>query len=304
MGNVTKVMDGGLVATLHLPEAAGRRPAVIVLGGSDGGLASANLYGEPIAASGFAAMCLAYFAMDRLPSDLSEIPLEYFKQAIDWLRLHPAVDPDRLAVFGSSRGGEAALLVGATFPAVKAVIANVPSHVVWQGSRSNQEIRTSSWTREGRGLPFVPLVEPRVGTSWREWFQASLTHPGAPPEAVIPVERINGSILFITGTEDGIWPCSEMADAAMERLRRHGFRFEAEHARYDGGGHAILTPPYRVGAAENPWPSDSYRRPAWMSAGLPQLTLGGTPEGNRLARIDAWPKMLAFLRQQLSADVS
>ena len=85
MGHVVKVMDGGLVATLHVPVGAGRFPAVIVLSGSDGGVASANIYGEPLAASGFVALCLAYFAMDGLLRDLSRIPLEYFKQAIEHL---------------------------------------------------------------------------------------------------------------------------------------------------------------------------------------------------------------------------
>lgn len=166
MGHIAKVTDGGLVATLHVPTRAGRSPAVIVLSGSDGGVASANIYGEPLAASGFVALCLAYFAIDGLPQDLSRIPLEYFKQAIDWLGVHSAVDGTRLAVFGSSRGGEAALLVGATFPEITAVVANVPSHVVWQGINRDPSIKTSSWTRDGAELPYARLVTPRVGTTW------------------------------------------------------------------------------------------------------------------------------------------
>jgi hypothetical protein len=51
MSQVTKVIDGGLVATLHLPRESGRRPAVIVLSGSDGGIATANMFGEPLADS-------------------------------------------------------------------------------------------------------------------------------------------------------------------------------------------------------------------------------------------------------------
>jgi hypothetical protein len=58
MASVTKVADEGLVATLHLPAVTERRPAVIVLGGSDGGLGSALLYGEPIASAGFVSLCL------------------------------------------------------------------------------------------------------------------------------------------------------------------------------------------------------------------------------------------------------
>ena len=300
MMSVIKVADDGLVATLHLPRESGRRPAVIVLSGSDGGIATANMFGEPLAASGFATLCLAYFAMDGLPLDLSRIPLEYFKKAIDWLRAHPRVDAERLAVFGMSRGGEAALVVGATFPAITAVVAVVPSHVVWQGINTDRSIRTSSWTLAGVDLPYVALAEPRVGATWREWFANSLG--AAPPEAAIPVERINGPVLFVSGTEDGIWPCSEMADAAIARLHAHRFEFPIEHARYEGGGHAILMPPYRVGPIENPWPDDAYHRPQWLKEGIGSLQLGGTSEGNRLARIDAWPRMIRFLKEHLHRD--
>lgn len=48
MSSVIKVTDGGLVATMHLPRQSGRRPAVIVLSGSDGGVATANLFGVPL----------------------------------------------------------------------------------------------------------------------------------------------------------------------------------------------------------------------------------------------------------------
>jgi dienelactone hydrolase len=47
-------------------------------------------------------MCLAYFAMDGLPRKFSQIPLEYFQKAIGWLRAHPGVDAERVAVFGMS----------------------------------------------------------------------------------------------------------------------------------------------------------------------------------------------------------
>ena len=299
MSDVIKVTDRGLVATLHLPPVTDRRPGVIVLGGSSGGLSSANLYGEPLAAAGFVTLCLAYFAMDGLPSDLSDIPLEYFNQAIEWLQGHPAVDGDRLAIVGSSRGGEAALVIGANFPAIKAVVANVPSHVVWQGATADLSKKTSSWSLGGVGLPFVSLVSPRVGTSWCEWFEASLRDPSAPVDAAIPVERINGPILFVAGAADGVWPSSTMVDRAIERLRRHRFAFEIEHARYEDAGHAFLVPPYRVGPAANPWPPESYHPPHWMRSGLPALALGGTADGNRLARMDAWPRMVAFLRRHV-----
>jgi dienelactone hydrolase len=299
---VSKVSDDGLVAALYLPSMPVRRkyPALIVLSGSDGGIATAAMYGEPLAALGYAVLALAYFAMDGLPRDLVEIPLEYFKRAIDWLRAHPAIDPTRIGVLGHSRGGEAALLIAATYPEIRLVVANVPSHVAWSGTASESGETRSGWSLNGVGLPFLSLVRaPATGSSWRELFEESLRDRAAQAsDAAIPVERVNGPILFVTGTDDEVWPSAMMVDLATARLRDRAFPFAVEHARYEGAGHAILVPPYRVGPVANPWPGSSYTPPTWR-ARMPTITLGGTPDGNRLARMDAWPRMTAFLAAHL-----
>jgi len=298
---VIKVSDEGLVATLYLPSTErAKRPAVIVLSGSDGGIATAAMYGGPLAALGYATLALAYFAMDGLPRDLVEIPLEYFKRAIDWLQAHPSVDPARVGILGHSRGGEAALLVAATYPQIRLVVANVPSHVAWSGIASDSGEIRAGWSLAGACVPFLSLARrPDGGSSWRALFEESLRNQQAAASAAIAVERINGPILFITGTDDGVWPCTMMVDAAIARLREHAFTFAVEHAKYDGAGHAILVPPYRVGPVANPWPGSSYILPRWRLE-LPPPALGGTSEGNRLARIDAWPTMTTFLARHLS----
>jgi dienelactone hydrolase len=68
-----------------------------------------------------------------LPDDLIDIPLEYFEIGIGWMGRQPKVQGDRLGVIGGSRGGELVLLLGSTFKQIKAVVAFVPSGVVWRG---------------------------------------------------------------------------------------------------------------------------------------------------------------------------
>jgi dienelactone hydrolase len=296
-----KVSDEGLVANLYLPTSPGKHPLVIVLSGSDGGLISASWYGEPLAALGYATLALAYFAMDGLPPDLVEIPLEYFKKAIDWGRAHPSVDGNRVALLGHSRGGEAALLVAAAYPDVRLVVANVPSHVAWGGIHPVPGTKVPAWTRSGAGVPFMSLGRPpRDGEILRDVFEEALrdASPDQIDAAAIPVERINGPILFVTGRDDRVWPSTMMADCAAERLRRHAFKFAVEHAAYDDAGHAILIPAFRFGQVSNAWPDASYRAPAWRSGQAPPQ-LGGTPDGNRHARMHAWSNMVAFLRRNL-----
>jgi dienelactone hydrolase len=294
------VSDDGLVANLYLPEAEGRHPLVIVLSGSDGGIASASWYGEPLASLGYAALALAYFAMDGLPRDLVEIPLEYFKRAIDWARAHPAIDGERIAVMGHSRGSEAALLAAAAYRDIRLVVANAPSHVSWAGIHPVPATNVAAWTRNGEDVPFLSLARPpRPGESFRVVFEESLRDAGsASSDADIPVERINGPILFVSGADDQVWPCATMADLAVARLRRHAFAFAVEHAKYEDAGHVVLIPTFRMGQVSSAWPTSSYHQPAWRS-GMPMPQMGGTPDGNRLARMDAWPKTIEFLRRHL-----
>lgn len=117
------IREYGLVGVMFEPAAPGARPAVLVVGGSDGGMAWSRKMAALLASHGYAALALAYFAEEGLPSTLDRIPLEYFGTALEWLAAHPRVNAERIAVSGVSRGGELALLLGSTFPAIRAVVA-------------------------------------------------------------------------------------------------------------------------------------------------------------------------------------
>ena len=81
------------------------RPAIMVLGGSEGGIQWAADTSELLARHGFVTLAVPYFKMPELPSQLEEIPLEYFVTALRWLQAHPAVDAQRIGIVGASKGG-------------------------------------------------------------------------------------------------------------------------------------------------------------------------------------------------------
>ena len=83
--------DGQFFPPRGVP-AGQRRPAVLIIGGSQGGLSS-PLLAAALAAHGYPALDIAYFAAPDLPGSLSDIPLEYFARALRWLRRQPQVDP-------------------------------------------------------------------------------------------------------------------------------------------------------------------------------------------------------------------
>jgi hypothetical protein len=90
--SVQTVRRDGLVGTLYTPAAVmPGTPAVVVLGGAEGGQDALSALG--LAMSGYPALALAYFGGPGLPPCLCSIPLEYFARAVGWLRAQPAGQP-------------------------------------------------------------------------------------------------------------------------------------------------------------------------------------------------------------------
>lgn len=120
----------GLVGTWYPPAGHKSGPAVLVLGGSEGGEHSSRAIGAKLAEHGYGVLALAYFRAEGLPTSLQNIPLEYFDRATAWIAVQPEVDAKRLGIYGISIGGEVALVVAARHPEYRAAVAAVPSSVV------------------------------------------------------------------------------------------------------------------------------------------------------------------------------
>src|ERR1700684_180963 len=238
------------IGRLFIPPGRGPHPVVIVLGGSGGGFDLDKA--AVLSRHGFATLALAYFGIAPLPAWLHRIPLEYFEAALTWLSAQPAIDPQRVGILGVSRGAELALLLGATFPQLHAVVAYAPSSVAWAASgrdKSTGEI-IPCWTWRGTPVPFAPL--PLRGFMWRSafpvvalqrpvmfrnLFRAGLRNRDAVERAAIPVENIRGPLLLISGGDDHLWRAAEMSEAIVARLKRHGSSHASEHLHFPHAGH-------------------------------------------------------------------
>ncbi|MFZ0169914.1 MAG: acyl-CoA thioesterase/bile acid-CoA:amino acid N-acyltransferase family protein [Candidatus Dormiibacterota bacterium] len=203
-----EVRSDGLIGTVFAPEGEGPFRAVLVFGGSDGGLRTdtAGL----LASRGFLALALAYFRYPGLPAELVSIPLEYFQRALAWLRREPRAEPDRgVGVVGRSRGGELALVLGATFAEVDAVVAYVPSGVVHAGIEAGErswQVDVPAWTLGGRPLVFLgheaeslaPLqLPPPIALT--PIYCRDLADWASVRRAAIPVEKSRGPVLMLSG---------------------------------------------------------------------------------------------------------
>lgn len=298
----TEVRDDGLVATFFRAAGVAPRPAVVVVPGSGGGVPEGPA--ALLASHGFGGLALAYFRAGHLPESLAEIPLEYFETAIRWLRRHEAVAGRPIGVMGASRGGELALLLGSTFSDVRAVVGYVPSgvaHAGISGGGLREARRRPAWTYKGEAAqPFIasrdagrmdepaPSPEPLALTPF---FLRALEDRAAAEAAEIPVERINGPVLLISGQDDQMWPSPVLAEIAMKRLARHQHRFPYSHLSYPGAGHIIGQPglPATVTASEHPLAGRA-------------LAYGGNAQANAAAAADSWPKVLALFREALARN--
>jgi len=253
--------DGQFFPPAGVP-AGRRRPAVLIIGGSEGGLSS-PLLAAALAGHGYPVLTIAYFAAPGLPASLSGIPLEYFARALRWLRRQPQVDPAHVLTLGISFGSEAALLVGVHYPGlVHGVVAAVPSGVT---TSPCPHCDYPAWTLHGRPLPFTTK------------FNAP--DPARAAAAVIPVERIAGPVFLVCGGADKTWDSCGYARAIMSRLGAHHDRYPNELAAYPAAGHAVGDlVPYLSGAAQAA-PRDA----------------GASPGANPSATAAVWPRLLRFL---------
>lgn len=265
-------LEGALSGRLFLPAEAGPRPAVLVVGGSEGGTPLRRA--AWLASHGYVALALCYFKCPGRPQALESIPLEYFGQALIYLMHRPEVDGERMAVMGTSRGGELALQLGSMYPILKAVVAYVPANVRYLACCGFMYPRPA-WTWKGQPLAFAV---PRDRDNLAE--QAA---------AVIHVEQTRGPILLIGGEDDFVWPSAEMVTAVADRLAKLHFEYPVVVLKYPHAGHRAGMPMIL------PTWNEGIMRPR---IGLP-AGIGGSAEGNAESTLDAIPKVLKFLADAL-----
>jgi dienelactone hydrolase len=294
-----EVREEGLVGTVFTPAGSGPHPVVVVLNGSGGGINEPR--GALYASHGYQAFALGYFKAPGLSPFITETPLEYLEAGLRWA--HRELEPKDgfVAVSGQSRGGELALLLGATFPdLVSAVIAYVPGAMVHGAQGAGDPARGGwqgvTWTRGGVPLPH--LWQDNAAVHWHPWagdappsrhhsvFFEGLKDRALAERSRIPVEQIAGPVLLVSGRDDRAWPSSLYSRMVVSMLGRHGHPHLVRHLDFDDAGHAINLPfvPTTQLSREHPVSKVPY-------------TSGGTPSGNARADDGSWRGVLAFLAE-------
>ncbi len=289
----------------HRPAPGGaKRPALILLGGSEGGSRIVN-DGPAYASRGYAVLALPYYSpqgfgpsgptapeLPSLPAAFADIPVERLEQAREWLAAQPEVDATRIGVVGTSKGAELALIAGTKMPWIRSLVAIVPTDVVWEGWGPGVmpgERAGFSW--KGQPLAFVPykdFMQEFAGFQTgqpvrirRPQDAGRAAHPDRVPAARIPVEQIAAPVLVIGGHDDQIWNSGGMAEAIVKSRAAAGREtvavVEREAGHYLGGAGWMPTTQYDAGPMKS----------------------GGTPAANARTQARAWDATWAFLARTM-----
>ncbi|MDS0259489.1 acyl-CoA thioesterase/BAAT N-terminal domain-containing protein [Haloarcula sp. S1CR25-12] len=273
--------------TVHYPPSDGPAPGVVLLHGSQ----PRELRGPArlLAANGFVAASLQYFGEpEPVPETLVEVPVEYVVRACETLAANDRVAGEQVGLYGASKGAELALLSGANSDVVGAVVSVSGGGLVWEGIESLGEAPdASSWTIDGEPVPYIPYPERQPTMSngrayYGDGFEAAAA--STVEAATIPVERIDGPVEFVAGSDDRLWNSPRYSRLATDRLDGSEYDYAFDLTVYDGAGHSI-TPPFT---------------PTYGSTQVGPLVLGGSPAANATAAREHWPDVLSVLERGLS----
>ncbi len=240
---------------------------VLVIGGSTGGFTWSNQVAALIAASGRAALAVAYFDWTGkygLPTNLSEIPLEVFSSALDRLAGHPQVLTDDLSIVSFSKGTEAALLLATERNDIRKVVAYAPSAYVWESAQmSVAEPAKSSWTWRGEPLPFArfdadeDFYKTFDKTKLRTFHERALADEEVKRRARISAERSKANVLLLSGSEDSLWPAGSMSETIVKRFEEVGKASQVEHLSFENVGHSFFVPGLPANRADGVWEANA-----------------------------------------------
>ena len=280
------VYEDGLIGVLYLPKGGDNLPITVVLTGSNGGIP--NLIPSMLSAEGIPTFALAYSGIGHLPESVEDVQIEYLEKAFDWIQNHPRLN-GRIALHGTSRGAELALLLGSMFPdRIERIISVAPSCVV---------LSKDSWFYGGESiLPAAPFFidlnndydddrgsreNPITIRHHRE--RGFILERERLESAMIPVEKIQCPILLISGGDDQVGPCTWYAEMVIKRLEENESETRCYHLDYPFAGHNISIPYL-------PQQYIYFNGSDWWN-------YGGTPYYNEMASRDSWKKTVQFLKE-------
>ncbi|MHB8461214.1 MAG: alpha/beta hydrolase family protein [Vulcanimicrobiaceae bacterium] len=293
-------MTKRFIGTLCTPADGKRHPAMILLGGSEGGDSMARV-ANVFAKRGYVTASVAYFGLPGLPKYLVNVPVETVGRAIAALQARNDVIASKIGIMGASKGGEFTLLAASTYPQLHAVIAVVPSPVAFMGLGQYNMPTDCSWSKGGKSLPCVgasPDGSAAIGKAFSSGQPVALkplyddslnANDEVTKAAYFPLQNIAAPVLCLAAADDQMWNSPRQCTMALDYLKSRQHVYADRAITYPNAGHLFIFAQW-IPAAKllvEPVP------------GTPGLAFGGTVDGDRVAAKAAWKTIWHYLATTL-----
>lgn len=281
-GGTIEHFESGMANGFHLmPDNPIDAEPVIVFGGSEG---SSNFeLAEQIATEGYEVYALFFFGADNQTETLNKVPLEFFKDFLDYANL---VD-EKVTILGGSKGAELGLVLTNYYEEINNLVLYSPSSYVFMGLDFSNN-RGSSWTWKDEELSFIDITKSDFGAfihslvdavvlspvKYRKTYESAVEMADNKKEARIELSNFHGHMLLFAGGKDAMWQGNVAAKEIGDALGEN-----AEVVIYEDAGHLFGAPPYANG-----------------------LALGGTKDANKKAKEDSDKKLFEFLSKYVSDE--
>lgn len=189
------------------------------------GLDLPSKYAALFAGKGYSTLAMSYYGGEGQKKSMRAIPLEQFQAACNKMK---QMGFKRIGIYGNSKGAGIALLAASVVPDISLVIAASSFGHTMQGTgRPGDDACKAMVSFNGRDFPYVEkgrLFFSFIRRCVKEhnikllYFFDEWDIRGT-EENEIPVERINGDILFLTSTHDESVPAKRRNIRRNVRLR-------------------------------------------------------------------------------------
>ncbi len=222
--------------------------AVIVMSGSNGNMLLTRIETEFYHKNGIPALALALFKTKQTQKNLDRVPVEYVERAVQWLKNQGY---QKIAIDGTSKGSELALLAASMFSDISCVIARVPSYFVSEGLTvkgvKKAPSGTSCWSYHGKEIPFAPYKSRTFDFKAMMKKEKELhiltfnQNKDITPDTIIQIEKINGPVLFLSSKHDAVWESYKSSVIMEKHLSEVSFPYAHRHIAFPHLSHVMIT---------------------------------------------------------------
>lgn len=274
----TPVREGRIRGVLFIPPGKGPFPGIVDLYTFGGRLTEARA--SLLANKGFVVLALAYFGYEDLPKNPKKLDLEYFEEAVTYLRRQPEVKGPGIGIISISHSGGLAL-------SMSSFLSGISATVCINACNANTVIPLHY---KDIVMPPLPPVfwKIRITTSGLVNIRNAMSDPSLEKNkaSLIPIERASCQFLFAVSEDDHNWNSPLYAEQAAATLKRHGKK-SFEVVTYPKAGHFLENPhtPY--------CPSAFHAAVGW------EVVFGGEPKAHTEAQLDLWERVQEFFKSHL-----